>query len=147
MTQTTPAQPERQAGPIRVFLLDDHEVVRRGLKDLLEVEGEFEVVGEASTAAEALARVPAVRPQVAVLDVRLRVKPSQPQQHLSRSATPPGCAWSGRAASAWPCPATRPGSARCSPRPGPSRGPRAWRCSPAGWAWRCSAGSAGSASG
>ncbi|HLK41988.1 MAG TPA: response regulator transcription factor, partial [Thermoleophilia bacterium] len=60
-----------QAPPIRVFLLDDHEVVRRGLRDLLEVEGEFEVVGEASTAAEALARVPAVRPQVAVLDVRL----------------------------------------------------------------------------
>ncbi|MBR7831538.1 response regulator transcription factor, partial [Actinospica sp. MGRD01-02] len=50
---------------------DDHEVVRRGIKDLLEVEGEFEVVGEASTAAEALARVPALRPQVAVLDVRL----------------------------------------------------------------------------
>ncbi|HEY1973347.1 MAG TPA: response regulator transcription factor [Pseudonocardia sp.] len=60
-----------QAAPIRVFLMDDHEVVRRGLRDLLEVEGEFEVVGEASTAAEALARVPAVRPQVAVLDVRL----------------------------------------------------------------------------
>lgn len=57
--------------PVRVFLLDDHEVVRRGLRDLLEVEGEFEVVGEASTAAEALARVPAVRPRVAVLDVRL----------------------------------------------------------------------------
>ena len=57
--------------PIRVFLLDDHEIVRRGLKDLLEVEGEFEVVGEAATAAQALARVPATRPQVAVLDVRL----------------------------------------------------------------------------
>ena len=63
--------PQSDARPIRVFLLDDHEVVRRGLKDLLEIEGEFEVVGEASTAAEALARVPAVRPQVAVLDVRL----------------------------------------------------------------------------
>jgi two-component system, NarL family, response regulator DevR len=57
--------------PIRVFLLDDHEVVRRGLKDLLEIEGEFEVVGEAATAAQALARVPAVKPRVAVLDVRL----------------------------------------------------------------------------
>src|SRR2546421_3045582 len=57
--------------PIRVFLLDDHEVVRRGVRDLLESEGDIEVVGEASTAAEALARVPAVRPDVAVLDVRL----------------------------------------------------------------------------
>jgi two-component system response regulator DevR len=56
---------------IRVFLLDDHEVVRRGVRDLLESEGDIVVVGEASTAAEALARVPAVRPDVAVLDVRL----------------------------------------------------------------------------
>jgi two-component system response regulator DevR len=56
---------------IRVFLLDDHELVRRGVRELLEAEGDIEVVGEASTAAEALARVPAVRPQVAVLDVRL----------------------------------------------------------------------------
>jgi DNA-binding NarL/FixJ family response regulator len=56
---------------IRVFLLDDHEIVRRGVKELLETESDIEVVGEASTAAEALARVPAVRPAVAVLDVRL----------------------------------------------------------------------------
>jgi DNA-binding NarL/FixJ family response regulator len=70
MTQT-PHPVTSETGPVRVFLLDDHEVVRRGIKDLLEVEGEFEVVGEASTAAEALARVPALKPQVAVLDVRL----------------------------------------------------------------------------
>ncbi|MEU9947470.1 response regulator transcription factor [Streptomyces sp. NPDC047939] len=57
--------------PIRVFLLDDHEVVRRGLRDLLDSEPGLEVVGEASTADQALARGPALRPDVAVLDVRL----------------------------------------------------------------------------
>ena len=56
---------------IGVFLLDDHQVVRRGLRDMLEDEPDFEVVGEGSTAAEALARVPALKPQVALLDVRL----------------------------------------------------------------------------
>ena len=58
-------------GPLKVFLLDDHEVVRQGLKALLDAEPDLEVIGEASTAAEALARVPALRPDVAVLDVRL----------------------------------------------------------------------------
>lgn len=56
---------------IRVFLLDDHEVVRRGIRDVLEAESDIVVVGEAGTAAEALARVPAVKPDVAILDVRL----------------------------------------------------------------------------
>ncbi|MER7756791.1 response regulator transcription factor [Kitasatospora sp. NPDC097643] len=57
--------------PVRVFLLDDHEVVRRGVRDLLEAEPDIEVVGEAGSCAQALARVPALRPDVAVLDVRL----------------------------------------------------------------------------
>jgi two-component system response regulator DevR len=57
--------------PVRVFLLDDHEIVRRGLRDLLEAAGDLTVVGEAGTAAEALARIPVADPQVAVLDVRL----------------------------------------------------------------------------
>ncbi|USQ89655.1 response regulator transcription factor [Streptomyces phaeoluteigriseus] len=57
--------------PIRVFLLDDHEVVRRGVHDLLDDEPDITVVGEAANAAQALVRVPALRPQVAVLDVRL----------------------------------------------------------------------------
>jgi DNA-binding NarL/FixJ family response regulator len=57
--------------PIGVFLLDDHEVVRRGVRDLLEAEPGIVVVGEAGTAASALARIPALRPDVAVLDVRL----------------------------------------------------------------------------
>ncbi|MEZ5232077.1 MAG: response regulator transcription factor [Acidimicrobiales bacterium] len=56
---------------IRVFVLDDHEVVRTGLRDLLEGTGEFTVVGEAGTAEEAMRRIPATRPEVAVLDVRL----------------------------------------------------------------------------
>ncbi len=57
--------------PIRVFLLDDHEVVRRGLHDLLEAEGDIEIVGESGSAREATARIPALRPDVAVLDARL----------------------------------------------------------------------------
>ncbi|RPF20519.1 response regulator [Myceligenerans xiligouense] len=56
---------------IRVFLLDDHEVVRRGVAALLTSEPDIEVIGEAGTASQALARVPALRPDVAVLDVRL----------------------------------------------------------------------------
>jgi two-component system response regulator DevR len=57
--------------PIRLFLLDDHEVVRRGLKDLLEQEPDIEVVGESGLAKEAAARIPVVKPHVAVLDARL----------------------------------------------------------------------------
>ena len=56
---------------ISVFLLDDHEIVRRGIAALLETEDDITVIGEAGTAAQALARIPALRPDVAVLDVRL----------------------------------------------------------------------------
>ena len=60
------------AGPaIRVFLLDDHEIVRQGIAALLDTQPDIEVVGEAGTAAEALVRIPPLKPDVAVLDVRL----------------------------------------------------------------------------
>lgn len=65
--ESDPVVPSR----IGVFLLDDHEVVRRGVAELLVAEGDIDIVGEAGTAAEALARIPATRPDVAVLDVRL----------------------------------------------------------------------------
>jgi DNA-binding NarL/FixJ family response regulator len=61
----------KTAGQIAVFLLDDHEIVRRGVHDLLESEPGITVVGEAGTAAAALARIPALKPDVAILDVRL----------------------------------------------------------------------------
>jgi two-component system, NarL family, response regulator DevR len=57
--------------PIRVFLLDDHELVREGIRSLLESDEGIEVVGEASTAAEAMIRIPLAKPDVAILDVRL----------------------------------------------------------------------------
>ncbi len=56
---------------VKVFLVDDHEVVRRGLIDLLSADPELEVIGEAGSVAQALARIPALQPDVAVLDVRL----------------------------------------------------------------------------
>ncbi|HJU97022.1 MAG TPA: response regulator transcription factor [Jiangellaceae bacterium] len=66
MTTDRPA-----AEPYRVYLLDDHEVVRRGVRDLLEDSGEVTVVGESGSAAEAARRIPALRPDVAILDARL----------------------------------------------------------------------------
>ncbi|WP_370333343.1 response regulator [Mycolicibacterium hippocampi] len=56
---------------VRVFLVDDHEVVRRGLVDLLSADDDLEVIGEAGSVSQALARIPALAPDVAVLDVRL----------------------------------------------------------------------------
>jgi DNA-binding NarL/FixJ family response regulator len=64
-------QPGPGEEPVRVFLLDDHEVVRRGVAALLDAEPDLEVIGEAGTASQALARIPALRPDVAILDVRL----------------------------------------------------------------------------
>jgi DNA-binding NarL/FixJ family response regulator len=66
MTEQPPGQPG-----IKVFLLDDHEIVRRGVREMLETEPEITVIGEAGTAESALARIPALMPDVAVLDVRL----------------------------------------------------------------------------
>ena len=63
--------PSTEQPMIRVFLLDDHEIVRRGLRELLESEGDIEVVGESGLAQEASRRIPALRPDVAVLDGRL----------------------------------------------------------------------------
>ncbi|MFC7503865.1 response regulator [Nocardioides sp. CPCC 206347] len=56
---------------IRVYLLDDHEMIRRGIRDLLESEGDIVVVGESDSAREAVSRIPALRPDVAILDGRL----------------------------------------------------------------------------
>ncbi|GAB77266.1 response regulator [Austwickia chelonae] len=56
---------------VRVYLLDDHEIVRRGLRELLELEQDIEIVGESSSAEEAERRIPALRPDVAILDARL----------------------------------------------------------------------------
>jgi two-component system response regulator DevR len=71
MDDSTGVTPAGSAEPIRVFLLDDHELVRRGIAELLETEVGVEVVGEAGTAAEAMRRIPACRPHVAILDARL----------------------------------------------------------------------------
>ncbi len=56
---------------VKVFLVDDHEIVRHGVADLIDLEPDLEVIGEAGTCAQALARIPALRPEVAVLDVLL----------------------------------------------------------------------------
>lgn len=65
------SEDEAERSPIKVFLLDDHEIVRQGVRDLLEAQPDIRVTGEAGTASSALARIPALRPDVAILDVRL----------------------------------------------------------------------------
>jgi len=65
------AHPPESTPPIRVYLLDDHEIVRRGISELLESEGDIVVVGESGLAADATRRIPALRPDVAILDGRL----------------------------------------------------------------------------
>ena len=73
MTDAPQATSADEAAPstIRVFLLDDHELVRRGIRELLESEGDIVVVGESGSAQEATRRIPALRPDVAILDGRL----------------------------------------------------------------------------
>jgi two-component system, NarL family, response regulator DevR len=71
MDDTDPSREDTGQQKIRVFLLEDHEVMRQGLSMVLSAEPDIEVVGDAGTVASALVRLPAVRPQVAILDVRL----------------------------------------------------------------------------
>ena len=71
MTESSGGDNSAEQARITVFLLDDHEIVRRGVRDLLSAEPDIDVIGEAGTAAAALQRMPALRPDVAVLDVRL----------------------------------------------------------------------------
>ena len=70
-TSPTPTGAGSASAPIRVFLLDDHEIVRQGIRTLLESVGDIEVVGESGSAEEAAHRIPALKPDVAVLDGRL----------------------------------------------------------------------------
>ena len=65
------SEDQAEAASITVFLLDDHEIVRQGVRDLLEIQPDLQVIGEAGTASSALARIPALRPNVAILDLKL----------------------------------------------------------------------------
>ena len=71
MTTSSAHPPADGTARLRVYLLDDHEVVREGLKAMLEATGRIEVIGESGSAVEATSRIPALRPDVAVLDARL----------------------------------------------------------------------------
>ena len=65
------SEDQAETASIKVFLLDDHEIVRQGVRDLLETQPDMQVIGEAGTASSALARIPALRPNVAILDLKL----------------------------------------------------------------------------
>lgn len=71
MTRTEDPGPVSPGRPIRVYLLDDHELMRRGLRTVLDADADVEVVGESASAREAMRRIPALRPDIALLDVRL----------------------------------------------------------------------------
>ena len=71
VAQIAPLNRQEGLAMVTVFLVDDHEVVRRGLADLLASDAELEIIGDAGSVAEAMVRIPALKPDVAVLDVRL----------------------------------------------------------------------------
>jgi two-component system, NarL family, response regulator DevR len=79
--------PDRSDSTIRVYLVDDHEVVRRGLRELLESQSDLEVVGESGSAQQAIRRIPAIRPDVAVVDMQL---PDGSGVEVCRSLRSPG---------------------------------------------------------
>jgi CheY-like chemotaxis protein len=131
--------------PIRVFVLDDQEIVRRGVRCLLEAEPDIRVIGEAGTASAALARIPALHPDVAVLDIRLPDGSGVSVCREARSRVPEmaclmltafnddqalldaimagaaGCVLSRSAAPIWPTRCARPRPAvRCCPRARPA---------------------------
>ena len=96
----------------RVFLVDDHEIVRRGVAELLEREADLEVVGEAGTVAQALARIEATSPDVALLDMRLPDGDGIDLCRELRSRHPP------RATCRSPSPSPSAGRSTSSPRDG-----------------------------
>ncbi|GLE51514.1 DNA-binding response regulator [Mycobacterium montefiorense] len=71
MVQIAPPSRQKGLAMVTVFLVDDHEVVRRGLADLLASDSDLEIIGDAGSVSEAMVRIPALKPDVAVLDVRL----------------------------------------------------------------------------
>ena len=105
--------PPDEDGRTRIFLLDDHEIVRHGLRDLFESEDDLVVVGESGSAKEAERIIPALRPHVAVLDARLpdgsgidvcRVDPLPRPLHPRASSSPPTTTTRPCSRPSWPAP-------------------------------------------